>query len=161
MPFASSLARTMAIARVKNLRGLQQPAAARGRDAMATVTSRLQTLNLAVDVTVRVAEDEGLQESQPHGKNKQPKDEQEEEPKKTEGYMEEPAKSSLDRGKATTVGNGPWDQLGFSQPPRGAVMRGSWTMSKKAGCFANMGRRAERVPFTRCIIRARLLLRRR
>ena len=105
---------------VKPERSSRSTAAARGRDAVAAMTSRLETLNLAVDVTVTVTEKEELPESQLRGSSQHRKEAREEQKKAADGYVKKPPGLSLDGESATTVGSGPWDQHVFSQPPRGA-----------------------------------------
>ena len=105
---------------VKPERSSRSTAAARGRDAVAAMTSRLETLNLAVDVTVTVTEKEELPESQLRGSSQHRKEAREEQKKAADGYVKKPPGLSLEGESATTVGSGPWDQHVFSQPPRGA-----------------------------------------
>ena len=102
-------------------------AAARGRDAMAAVTSQMEALRVDVDVTVKVTGGD-LRRGDLRGDDRQEERLKGDHKKKasTEGYAAASSVTPQEQWEDTVLEGGPWNQYTFSEPPKGAD---AWMMN--------------------------------
>ena len=122
-------------------------AAARGRDAMAAVTSQMEALRVDVDVTVKVTGGD-LRRGDLRGDDRHEERLKGDHKKKasTEGYVAASSMTPQEQWEDTVLEGGPWNQYTFSEPPKGAD---AWMMDhvKEGWLLRKHGSKGRVYPF--------------
>ena len=122
-------------------------AAARGRDAMAAVTSQMEALRVDVDVTVKVTGGD-LRRGDLRGDDRHEERLKGDHKKKasTEGYVAASSMTPQEQWEDTVLEGGPWNQYIFSEPPKGAD---AWMMNhvKEGWLLRKHGSKGRVYPF--------------